>query len=289
MISQKDIKDELQTLGSLRNLVEIYGEIAAIRMKKIRDFVLSNRQFLESINDIFQVVLGSYAAKVASLVKDGNLKKGKKVTFLAHNGKIVVSLISANTGFYGELVPATFREFIKNVGKENVEVTLIGKLGLTLFKEKEPKAPYTYFDFPDYGVDEARLAEIIKHLVQYDEIHVYYGKYYSVVTQKPTVFSISSGTVVKEQATPAKMQYIFEPSMEKILMFFETEIFASLFEQAVRESQLAKFASRILAMDRAGQKIRDSLKEVNLEKLRLSHRIANGKQLNALPSIVYLR
>ena len=36
---------------------------------------------------------------------------------------------------------------------------------------------------------------------------------------------------------------------------FETQIFASLFDQSIRESQLAKFASRILAMDRAEQNI----------------------------------
>lgn len=289
MIYEKDIKEEITLLGSLRNLVEIYGEIASVRMKKIRDFVLSNRGFLNVINDIFQAVLTSYAAKVATLIKKGKLEKGSKVTFLAHNGKTVAVLISANTGFYGELIPATLRNFIHDVRTQDVEVTIIGRLGLSLFKEGEPKRPYTYFDFPDYGVDKVKLAEIIRHLVQYDEIHVYYGKYHSVVTQKPTMFGISAGATVRGEARVPAVQYIFEPSMEKILMFFETEIFASLFDQAVRESQLAKFASRILAMDRAGENLRNSLKKVSLEKLRLTHRIVNSKQLNSLSTVIFLK
>lgn len=289
MIYEKDIKEEITLLGSLRNLVEIYGEIASVRMKKIRDFVLSNRGFLNVINDIFQAVLTSYAAKVATLIKKGKLEKGSKVTFLAHNGKTVAVLISANTGFYGELIPATLRNFIHDVRTQDVEVTIIGRLGLSLFKEQEPKRPYTYFDFPDYGVDKVKLAEIIRHLVQYDEIHVYYGKYHSVVTQKPTMFGISAGATVRGEARVPAVQYIFEPSMEKILMFFETEIFASLFDQAVRESQLAKFASRILAMDRAGENLRNSLKKVSLEKLRLTHRIVNSKQLNSLSTVIFLK
>lgn len=288
MIYQKDIKEELNLLGSLRNLVEIYGEIASQRMKKIRNFVLSNRDFLNAINDIFQAVLNSYSVKVVALIKKGKLQKGSKVTFLAHNGKTVAVFISANTGFYGELTAATFRQFIKDIRTQDVEVTIIGRLGLSIFRENEPKKPYTYFDFPDYGVDMEKLSEIIQHLVQYDEIHAYYGKYYSVVTQKPTMFSISAGATVTEKTAPA-VQYIFEPSMENILMFFETEIFASLFDQAMRESQLAKFASRILAMDEAGENLRNSLKKVNLEKLRLMHRTANIKQLNSLSSVLFLK
>ena len=289
MIYEKDIKEDIKLLGSLRNLVEIYGEIASVRMKKIRNFVLTNRDFLNAINDIFQAVLASYAAKVAALVKQGKLERGSKVTFLPHNGKTVAVLISANTGFYGELVPISFKHFIDNIRKQDVEVTIIGRLGLSLFREQESKRPYTYFDFPDYGVDEAKLAVITAHLVEYDEIHVYYGKYQSVVTQKPTMFSISAGTKVSEEVKAPTVAYIFEPTMEKILMFFETEIFASLFDQAVRESQLAKFASRILAMDRAGENIRNSLKEINLVKLRLTHRMVNRKQLNSLSTVLYIK
>ena len=81
--------------------------------------------------------------------------------------------------------------------------------------------------------------------------------------------------------------YIFEPSVEKILMFFETQIFASLFDQAVRENQLAKFASRILSMDRASDNIRNRLKELNLQSMRISHYLVNKKQINSLSSSVY--
>ena len=210
------------------------------------------------------------------------IKEGDKMTFLAHNGKTVAVLISANTGFYGEIVRETFNKFIKDIENEDVEVTIIGRLGRNLFLEKKPKVPYTYFDFPDYGTDTNKLSEAIKHLVQYEEIKVYYGKYYSVVTQKPTTFSISSGKTVGKETKTSAITYIFEPSVEKILMFFETQIFASLFDQAIRESQLAKFASRILSMDRAGDNIKNRLKDLNLQSLKISHSVANKKQLNSL-------
>jgi ATP synthase F1 gamma subunit len=283
----KSISKEITQVSSLKALTEVYGEIASIRMRKIRGFVLKNREFLASIENIFKDALDYYAKKLSDLVVEGKIKEGGRVTFLAHNGKTVAVLISANTGFFGEVVKETYKKFIEDIRNQDIEVTIIGRLGRSLFLEEEPNHPYTYFELPDYGTDLAKLSETIKHLVQYEEIRVYYGKFYSVVTQKPTTFSISAGKPVTRQVKKLEVAYIFEPSVEKILMFFETQIFASLFDQAIRESQLAKFASRILSMDRASENIRKKLIRLNLEGLKMSHKIANRKQLNSLSSSVY--
>lgn len=287
MAVKNSVTSEVEEVSSLRTLVEIYGEIASVRMIKIRDFVLKNREFLDSISNIFHDALESYAKKLSDLVKLGKIKKGGKVTFLSHNGKTVAVLISANTGFYGEIVQRTFRKYVNDVRKFNFEVTIIGKLGRTLFLQEEPKRPYTFFELADYGVDETKLSEIIKHLVQYEEIRVYHGKYQTVITQVPSTFTISAGTPIREEVKEPEVQYIFEPSVEKILTFFETEIFASLFDQSIRESQLAKFASRILAMDRASENIREKLSLLKMESLKIGHRIANRKQLNSLSTISF--
>lgn len=287
MFYSKEIKNEINQVTSLKDLTEVYGEIASIRMRKVRNYVLKNRDFLASIEIIFKDALNYYTKKLSDLMKRGKIKDSSKVTFLAHNGRTVAVLISANTGFYGEVVRETFKKFIEEIKNEKVEVTIIGRLGRTLFLEEMPNHPYTYFDLPDYGTNEDKLSEAIKHLVQYEEIRVYYGKYYSVVTQKPTIFSISAGKSVDKGAKTSEATYIFEPSVEKILMFFETQIFASLFDQAVWENQLAKFASRILSMDRASDNIRNKLNELTLQNLKLSHNISNRKQLNSLASTIY--
>lgn len=283
----KDISKEINQVSSLKVLTEVYGQIAAIRMRKIRSIVLKNREFLAKIESIFKDALDHYAKKLSRLVIQGKIKEGSKVTFLAHNGKTVAVLISANTGFFGDVVKETYNKFLDDIRKGDVEVTIIGRLGRSLFLEEEPGRPYTYFELPDYGTDLTKLSEAIKHLVQYEEIRVYYGKFFSVVTQKPTTFTIQAGKPVTKESNKIGVAYIFEPSVEKILMFFETQIFASLFDQAIRESQLAKFASRILSMYRANDNIKKELNDLNLEGLKYSHTLANRKQINSLASSVY--
>ena len=205
---------------------------------------------------------------------------------LAHNGKTVAVYISANTGFYGDVVQKTFNAFLNDIKNTNVETTIIGKVGLSLFTGAQPNRPYTYFSLPDFGVSREGLAEVIKHLVKYEEMWIYYGQYYSVVTQKPDKVVISAGATLGDSNTKPKEMFLFEPSIEKILMFFETEIFTSLFDQAIRESQLAKFASRIMAMDEANENIKKRLAETKLFKMRTLHGNANRKQLNTLAPIM---
>lgn len=288
MAYSKEIKQEIASINTLKVLTEAYGEIAAARMMKIRDKVIKNREFLSSIHSIFMDALMAHASKLSSLVRSGALSEGGRVTFLAHNGKTVAVLISANTGLYGEVVKATFKRFIQDIRKSQAEVTIIGRLGKNLFLEEEPNRPFTYFELPDYGIDVLKLSEAIKHLVQYEEIKIYHGRYFSVITQKPEVLEISAGTPISGKIIEPKVKYIFEPSVEKILMFFETQIFASLFDQALRESQLAKFASRILAMDKASQNITKRLNQLKEEQLKFSHKLENKKQINSLMPVFIL-
>lgn len=288
-MNKKDIEAQIQNLELIQALARAYAEISSTRMKNIRTQVLSNRGFLGAIDEIFKEVRASYRREVMKLAK----KKGgkNKLTFLAHNGKTVAVFISANTGLYGDLIQRTFGLFMDEVSRQNVEATIIGRLGLSLFLEAAPNRPYTFFDFPDYGVEKERLGDIIRHLVQYEEIHAYYGKYESIVKQVPSVFNISAETAEltsTENIPEEKVKYLFEPTLEEILAFFETQMFGSLMEATLTESQLAKYAARMLAMDAATQNVKDRLTRVRLDRLRVIHALTNRKQLNSLSATLVL-
>ena len=69
------------------------------------------------------------------------------------------------------------------------------------------------------------------------------------------------------------------------MKFFEAKIFASLFDQTVFESQLAKFASRMTSLEQRVENIQDILKDMALEKEKIRHRIINKKQLETFSSM----
>ncbi len=278
----KQLNQEFMDLDALGSLVRAYAQIAAGRMKKTRDSVLSMRDFMIEIRDVFEDIHYSYRRQVGRLAKKKKGGKGGEITFLAHNGRTVAVWLSANAGLYGEVVNKSFTKFWETVKGGEAEATVVGKMGQTMWLKTGSKVPYTYFDLPDFGTDREQVIAIVRHLVQYERVLVFFGKYRSIVNQDPEVAEISAEGVLSAGGKTGKerLKYYFEPTLEELLMFFESEMFAALFEQTVKEGQLAKLASRMLAMDKAGENVKLRIGRLSREKLKLKHALGNRKQLS---------
>lgn len=284
-MDKRGINHLINDLDLLESLSKAYATISSERMKKVRGEVISSRDFLLSLGEIFREVRASFKRDIKKL---GKKSKTGSITFIPHNGKTASVLLSANTGLYGDIVPKTFRMFAEEIRRSGTEAAIVGKLGLSYFLSEFDDAPYSYFDFPDYGTSRENFAKLIAHLVQYDEIHIFYGKFKSLIHQEPEMYNISAQNPLAETGNLNEKnlpKYLFEPSIEDLLVFFETEMFGSLFEQAISEGQLAKFASRMMSMDKASQRVKDELKKAKILKLKLLHSESNKKIINTFASL----
>jgi len=284
MITKKELTTETDFLATLRNVLETYEEVAATRMTRIRSSVLESRDFLLEINAIFQQVKSSYKAQINQLMKQKKIKDPSKLTFINHNGKTLYVFVSANTGLYGEIIRKTYDAFIENLKKEPGDVVILGKVGLEMFNADGIKAPLTYFDFPDNEINNAIVQKITEYIIQYEKVLVFYEQFNNVINQSPIVTNISGNPLPWEKSGP-QTKYFFEPSLEKIMEFFEKEIFSSIFQQTIFESELAKFAVRMVSLDFASENTRNRLKQVYLAENRIKHQENNKKQLERFVSM----
>ncbi|MBI2613496.1 MAG: F0F1 ATP synthase subunit gamma [Candidatus Levybacteria bacterium] len=284
MITKKEISKEIDFLNTLRTILETYEEIAATRMARIRTSVLGSRDFLLEINAIFQQVKSSYRAQIEILMKKKKIKDPTKLTFVKRNGRTLYVFVSANTGLYGDIIKKTYDVFIDNLKKTPGDVAIIGKLGVEIYKADKVTLPYTYFDFPDNKIDNAILQKIIQHIIQYEKVLVFYEQFNTVINQSPIVTNISGDPLPWEKGGP-EAKYFFEPSLEKIMEFFEKEIFGSIFQQTIFESELAKFAARMVSLDYATDNTKLRLKQVTLQKNRIKHQEENKRQLEKFASM----
>jgi len=280
MITKKALDTEIENLIGLSNLVNAFEEIAAVRVKRTRDSVLINRAFSSEIHEIFVEVITSYKKQVESFMKRKRKKNLKNLSFLNRNGKTLYLLLLANTGLYGGIINKTFDLFLKSKMDKNYDIAIIGKLGLSMWKKQKISGKYYYFDFPDQRVDDNKLKEIINFIINYEKIIIFYGQFRNMINQEPTYSDITGNTMTENQIQKGgQVKYFFEPSIEIIMEFFEKQIFASIFEQVMRESQLAKIASRLTALDKATENIDKELALLKFQNTRLSHQIQNKKQL----------
>lgn len=284
MLTERQVTIEKERLSELYTLVETYETIAANSMRKIRYFVLSNRAFHEGLSRLFLEVKFAYHEKRRGLLKKKELKTAISFSAIPRNGKTVYVFLSANTGLYGDIIARAFDFFSQKCEGSPAEVVIIGKVGRSLFESRFPGVAYTYFDFPDTHILQEDLKKITNHLSQYETVVAFHGSFKSFPAQIPVSTNVS-GEILLQEAGDKPSRYLFEPTLEKVVFFFETEIFASLLEQVFYESRLAKLASRLTLLDRASLRIGEASEKTHRAFQLFVHRSFNRKQINALSGI----
>ena len=282
MITKKSIEFEIESLTNIKGMVEAYEEIAALRIRRNRDQVLRSRMFAEELNTLFQQVRLSASDKIDP----------KKRSYLEKNGKTLFVFLSTNTGLYGNIVRRIFNLFAKYVGQYADNVLIIGKSGLKLLQEQNIIKPLTYLDFPETTIDSTFIDRIGSYMLQFERVIVFYAKFAGVMHQDETMIDISGSPPAAPREAPAskvsqnvKIKYFFEPEVNKILGFFEKEIFASILEQTVSEFQLAKLSSRVVGLNNAIDHIDDELKKTIFKRNAFVHAESNRKQLQTFSSM----
>ncbi len=286
----KETQEELIFLNDFHDLMETYEEIAAIRMRKVKRSVLMEREFLKGLSDVFKFVEMAYDT---FLIKLGQLKKGKR-HFLKTNGKDVRVLLSANMGLYGEIIHKTIYKYIEEAKAGGADIVVIGKVGKRVVESLMPGKAFQYFDFSDSGVDDDNLKRVLDYILQYRNIYIYHGYFKSILNQEPVVTNIT-GDISKfagyeetgklEQKEEEQKFGFFEPSIEDVAAFFETQTLSVIFEQAINESSLSKFASRMVTLDMAVDNINRQIKTKNFALKKLKHRNFNRKQITLISSV----
>jgi ATP synthase F1 gamma subunit len=291
MIQRNVIQEELQALNSLKELAESYEEIAVVRMQKIKDSVVKTRDFLSDLSDVFVDLKSSYEREVNNLL--ARRIKGDKTLAerLQKKGKTLLVYLSSNGKLYGSVTQKTYRLFVSDLRKNkgSVDVLVIGRAGKEMLEEAGLNKAFEYFEIPDTNVDVEHIKQLMRKFLQYEKVSVYYGKFDNVVNQNPISTSITGeGIFEKEVTTPSdrKDKFIFEPTLEKIFYFFETQIVANLFSQTLLENQLARHASRVNAMEEALIHIEEEGKRLNKERVRMRHMMQGRRQLETFSGLV---
>lgn len=299
MEEKKRILEELETIDSMGEIAEAYEEIAVVRMQKIRDAVLKADVFFARLNTVYNDLKKSYQNQIAEMAKKkGGQKEIEKFQSMVKNGRKAVVFISANAKLYGEIVGKVFNSFYEEASKGGSDVVIVGRVGKELYENRSGNKKYEYFELSDQDVKYEDLREIARKLLAYEKVVVYYGRFVNLANQL-AAFLDMSGEIIQPQVVKAEEEkapqvkvetqegkkFLFEPGLENILSFFESQIFASLFQQTLQNTQLARHASRIMAMEKALENISEQHKILEMEGKRASNRLLNRKQLGTIAGI----
>lgn len=280
-MQHKALTERLNEMDDLKQITTAFSEVAFRKIQSIRDSVESQREYMLYLENIFEEARIEHA-------RIGRTKKGKqKLTFLAHNGKSVAVLFSANQGLFGSITSEVFAHFANFVRGRDVEVTIVGNIGVQAFKHAFPQRPFTQFSLPDSSFPGALIGPVVSHLAAYDQIDLFFGTFESVVSQKPASATISSQLPSNDTVAKRKERYFFEPTLVEVLRFFESEMFYSQLLTVSQESVLGKLGSRAKSMDQASEKIETEQKKFKNLIRKSYHREIEKKQHSQLSQYMF--
>lgn len=287
MEEKRRIEEELLSLRSLKLLAQAHEEVSTIRMRLARGSVLATRDFLTSLSEVFVNVKSAYKKHLLMMIeKNKGTNASSHIALTPKNGKEIYIFLSANNKLYGDIIPKVFSRFREQCEKKEVDIAIVGKLGKELFDASDIKKPYRYFEIADSekGIDD--LKPLITYILPYESVTVFYGKFINVVTQDPVVSNISGEESLGANDNDTKeYSFLFEPSIEKVMGFFESQTFFSLFKQTIHEAELARYGSRIKAMEQALETLNKQIQTLTGSERRVKNLISNKRQLERIAGI----
>lgn len=252
MLDSRQLKTNFEFLETIRSLCVAYEQISVMKMKKIKDAVLYTRSFYDELSEVYFQMKKTYKNQIMTLAKKNKIKDPEKLLLMGKNEKTVDILLSANNKLYGDILNKVFYKFIDETKNQNTDLVIIGRLGKGLYDDLGLKKDYSYFEIPDTDLTVNDLKPVINNIIKYSKINVFFGRYDSFFSQLAINKNITGNIVIgNSQELKENKYYYFEPNLEKILLFFETQIFSNFFKQTAYEGQLARYASRISAMEQA--------------------------------------
>jgi len=289
MLDQRQLKTNFEFLETIRSLCVAYEQISVMKMKKIKDAVLYTRGFYDELSEVYLQMKKTYKHQVMTLARQNQIKDPQKLLLMGKNEKTVDILLSANNKLYGDILNKVFYKFVEEIRNKNTDLVIIGRLGKKMYDDLGSKKAYTYFEIPDTDLTINDLKPVINNIIKYSKINVFFGRYESFFSQLALNKNITGDIMMgNDRDLKDNKFYYFEPNLEKILLFFETQIFSNFFKQTAYEGQLARYASRISAMEQALDVVEKEKKMTTSLKIK-AHNSSMERKQNERVAQIFLR
>jgi len=267
----REQKERIAAIRSVKYITSTFRDISATELVHFRERFEQNAQFRSEMRELYTVVW-----KIAASSGNAHLldTQKKKPVFIAY---------TTNHHFYGSLNADVLKKFIASTSDAD-ECIVIGETGRNLWNARGARRKSVEFvTFKDDMPNKIETKDFLKKVLEYPYVYVYYPRFVSVFTQQADVIDITfrPGAEVEREEAKSKqlfIEYILEPELKDMLLFFNEQIRHVLFEQILLETQLSRVAARLVKMDAADHNAEELLGQEG-RYLRRAQGSASGRRM----------
>ncbi len=263
MASGKEIRTQIASIKNTQKITSAMEMVAASKMKKAEDRMLSSRPYAEKIAKVI-----GHLAYAHSEFEHPYMKETGEVK------RIGLIVISSDRGLCGGLNTNLFRSVLKQVAEyqqQGIEVDLctIGKKATSFFKNTGLNIVSVLTDLGDTPHFDDLLGTIKVMLDSFDDdniqqLSVAYNVFENTMTQAPTTTQLVPMVAGEVEGMDHHWDYIYEPDAEEALSALLVRYIEALVYQGLVENIACEQSARMIAMKSATDNAGDMVKGLEL-------------------------
>ena len=257
-VSTKDIKNRIRSMESTKQITKAMEMVAASKLRQAQNRITASRPYFEILSKtISDIVATNQDFNSPYLTKrDGN--------------RMLLVVIAGDRGLAGGYNSNVIKLAASLMAGKEVTVLPLGKKALDYFRSKGfPLLTETYAEAADVDIGDCfSIAKLVSSAYlrgEFDEVHVAYTNFVSVLSQTPDTRQLLPLLPEEREKPASRMITLYEPDPEAVFASIVPEYLGGIVYGALCESRCAEQAARRTAMDSATSNAEDMIADLSLK------------------------
>ena len=258
-VSTKDIKNRIRSMESTKQITKAMEMVAASKLRQAQNRITASRPYFEILSNTISDIVATNRDFTSPYLRK---REGNRVLFV---------VIAGDRGLAGGYNSNVMKLAVANMEGKDATVLPIGKKAVDYFRSKGyPLLAESYAEAADVNVGDCfSIAKLLSKSYlgnQFDEIHVAYTNFVSVLSQTPAVRQLLPLIPEeREQTEGRRCVTLYEPDPEEVFASIVPEYLGGIVYGALCESRCAEQAARRTAMDSATSNAEDMIADLSLK------------------------
>ena len=256
-VSTKEIKTRIRSMESTKQITKAMEMVAASKLRHAQARVINSRPYFETLyNTITDIVNSNSDFSSPYLVR----RTGSRKLFV---------VIAGDRGLAGGYNSNILKLVYAQMEGTEATVLPIGRKAVDFFRSKGiPALTETYSDAADVSIGDCfSIAKLLSKAYlkeEFDEIHIGYTNFVSVLSQTPATLQMLP-LLQHPSGEPRKTEILYEPDSTEVFGAIVPEYLGGILYGALCESRAAEQAARRTAMESATQNAEDMIADLSLK------------------------
>jgi len=267
MANLKEIRTRITSVKTTRQVTSAMKMVSAAKLKKAQDAILQIRPYAEKLSDLLSSLSSALDNTADSVFTVQRIPE-----------KVLIVLISSNRGLCGgfnsyiskKAISLAKTKYKNQLNSGKLDFIVIGKQAGKVLRSYQIKVQgeknylFDNLNFDHVSVEvKAIMADFVNG--KYDRVELVYNKFINAASQELVSEQfLPVLPAVADQKKRSNTNYIYEPSLEKIVAELIPRSLAIQFYKALLDSHAAEHGARMTAMHKATDNASELIDELTL-------------------------